>query len=190
MLLAALKLLEAPSGPVLEDFPEDAPVVGDEPPILACPWVPPADEAPIGDDRQLVDDFRMELTSLRPWYDRALKLRGRTTVGLSRLAPEAFPDFFGAFLEGGLPESPRADVSLDFALRYVADDLKAWYYEAATAQPGAVALTSDQVDAWFWHETVAGKLLRAVRDVCLRSRDEAIKRTGAGTIVPVKHLEG
>ena len=190
MLLAALKLLEAPAGPLIEDFPEDAPVTGDTPPVLACPWVPPSMEETTDDSQKLVADFRLELTSLRPWYDRALKLRGRTTVGLSRLAAEAFPDFFAAFLEGGLPQSPRADVSLDFALRYVADDLKAYYYEAATAQPGAAALTSDRVDAWFWRETVEGKLLRAVRDVCLQSQDEAVKRTGAGTIVPVKHLGG
>jgi len=186
--MSALAMLAAPAGPVLEDFLEDAPVTGGEPVVLACPWIPAQVEAETGGAARLCDDFRMEMNSLRTWYDRAHKERGRTVVGNSRLAPEALPDFLCAFLEGGLPENPRGDVSIDFELRYATDDVKAYYYEAATAQPGADTLTSDQVDAWFWHETVAGKLLRAVRDVCLQSQDESLKRTGGGAIVPAKHL--
>ncbi|MBW2613512.1 MAG: hypothetical protein JRE12_14305, partial [Deltaproteobacteria bacterium] len=37
VLMAALKLLEAPKGPVLEDFPEEAPVSNDTVVALACP---------------------------------------------------------------------------------------------------------------------------------------------------------
>jgi hypothetical protein len=37
VLRAALQLLEAPSGPVVVDFPEDAPPVADDATPLACP---------------------------------------------------------------------------------------------------------------------------------------------------------
>jgi hypothetical protein len=37
VLLAALKLLEADAGPLLEDFPEDAPVSDTPVSALACP---------------------------------------------------------------------------------------------------------------------------------------------------------
>ena len=189
MLREALYLFEAPSGPIIEDFPNDAPGSLGEPVVLACPYVPPqGEETAAGDTEELCRQFRLEVTSMRNWYDRALRVRGRTLVGLSRLAPEAFADFLCPLLEGRLPESRRADVSLDFELRYATDDVKTYYYEAATAQPGADELTSEQVDAWFWNETVAGKLLRAVREVCLQSQDEALKRTAGGAIVPVKHL--
>ena len=189
VLREALRLLEAPDGPVIVDFPEDAPLSTGEPVVLACPYVPPrGEETAGGDAEELCRQFRLEVTSMRTWYDRALKQRGRTMVGLSRLAPGAFADFLCPFLEGRLPENARGDVSLDYELRYTADDVKAYYYEAATAQPGADELTSTQIDAWFWNETVAGKLLRSVREVCLQSQDEAIKRTARGVLVPMKQL--
>jgi len=37
VLMALLKTLEAPKGPMIEDFPEDLPEITGEPAVLACP---------------------------------------------------------------------------------------------------------------------------------------------------------
>ncbi len=57
------------------------------------------------------------------------------------------------------------------ALRFLADDLKALYGEAA--QASGAAPSSLQVDTWFWRQTFAGQLLIALRDVALSSRNNA-----------------
>jgi len=64
--------------------------------------------------------------------------------------------------------------------------LKAYYYEAISAQPGVNSLTPEDADRWFWGETVAGKVLRAVSKACAQSEDALMKRTAIGQIVPLK----
>jgi len=45
VLLAALKLLEAPSGPLIDDFPEDVPAAAEGISALACPLKLACEEA-------------------------------------------------------------------------------------------------------------------------------------------------
>lgn len=186
--MAALNLLEAPKGPLLIDFPDDAPVSGGEPIILACPYVPQKDDVNSTQTDLLCKAFKTEMTSMRPWYERALKERGRTIVGVSKLTPEAIADFLCSFLESSTPQNPREDVSLAYELKYAVDDLKAYYYEAITAQPGADVLTSEALDKWFWEDTVAGKMLRSVRKACLNSEDKLLKQTATRRIIPKNKL--
>jgi hypothetical protein len=72
------------------------------------------------------------------------------------------------------------------ALRFLCDDVKALYGEAAQAE-GAVP-SSLQVDAWFWRRTAAGQLLIALRDVALSSENNALRTVGARFFVPVPWL--
>ncbi|MBI4330978.1 MAG: hypothetical protein HY673_06840 [Chloroflexi bacterium] len=189
VLVAALELLEAPAGPVLADFPEDAPSSTNEPIILACPYVPPSEGMDgASETERLCRTFKAEVTSIRPWYDRAKKERGRTIVGVSKLNTEAIVEFLWSFLEGGVPPNPRQDVSLSFELRYAADDLKAYYYEAITALPGADGMTTGALDKWFWQDTLASKVLRRVREACLKSEDETLRNAGGRQIVPARML--
>lgn len=58
---------------------------------------------------------------------------GRTMVGNSRLAPEAWAPFAVPFLSGEIPENPVAGLSPALVDRYVADDMKSLYAEAAQA---------------------------------------------------------
>jgi hypothetical protein len=54
-------------------------------------------------------------------------------------------------------------------LRYVCDDLKAFYHEARLAQyPDH---DGQRVETWFWHETAVGDLIRRVRDRAKASGD-------------------
>jgi hypothetical protein len=85
------------------------------------------------------------------------------------------------FLAGELPGVVGHDTPA-FALRFLCDDVKALYGEAAQAE-GAVP-SSLQVDTWFWQQTVAGALLIALRDVALSSENNAVKTVGGRFLVP------
>ncbi len=186
--MAALKLLEAPSGPVIEDFPEDAPPSKESITTLSCPVDFAQADADLTKTEQLCGALKREIASLRPWHELALKSRGRTTVGVSGMDVDVIPDFICSFLGDGLPENPRKDVSLPYTLNFVTDDLKAYYYEAMTAQPGQESPSSEVLSNWFWDETVAGKVLRAVKAVCKKSEDGMMRIVGALLIVPAAQV--
>src|SRR5688572_11517010 len=77
-----LRLFERTSGPVLEDFPEDAPAAqSDAESGFACPVT----FVKAADDRDLAAAVLGEIAQLAPWYDLALKRRGRTSFGISGL---------------------------------------------------------------------------------------------------------
>jgi hypothetical protein len=185
VLLAALKLLEASSGPELEDFPEDAPASGDISAVWACPVNLSVEKANLSNTEQLREAFKREIILLRSWYDLAVKMRGRTTVGVSGLNLDVISDFVSAFLENGIPENPRRDLPLGLVLKLAVDDLKAYYFEAVTAQPGQGPPGSDRLADWFWGETVAAKVLLTVKQSCLNSNDTILKSVGARLLIPM-----
>lgn len=175
VLLAALKLFERANGPIIEDFPEDAPTTGEEITGLACPVDFSQEETVLTETESLLTALKKEILSLRPWYDLSVQKHGRTTVGISGVALDAFADFIGAFLEGKTPENPRKDISLPYTLNFVTDDLKAYYFEAAMMQPGQESTSSRVLSDWFYQETVAGKVLFALRDTCIESEDRLMR---------------
>jgi hypothetical protein len=185
VLLAALKLLEASSGPVLEDFPEDATASGDISAVWACPVNLSGEKANLSNAEQLREAFKREMILLRSWYDLAVKKRGRTTVGVSGLNLDAIGDFISAFLENGIPENPRRDLPLGLMLKLAVDDLKAYYFEAVTAQPGQGLPGSDRLADWFWGETVAAKVLFTVKQSCLNSNDAMLQAVGTRLLIPM-----
>jgi hypothetical protein len=76
----------------------------------------------------------------------------------------------------------RADLGIALSLRLACEDIKAYYLESVNAQPGRRA--AQEAQAWFWRETVAGRMLVRLRGVCLASEDAAIRQFGAGNVVP------
>ena len=186
VLVAALKLLEAESGPVLEDFPEDAPVdaAADAPAPLACPVSFPAFHTDQSLAEQKRETLRTEMEQLRSWYDIAVSKWGRTTVGVSGLDLDPLADFICAFMEPSPPPSYRPDLPLDQALRLAVNDLKAFYTEALTAQPGQSASDSSRIADWFWGDTTAGKLLVEVKTICEQSDDPGLRFVGRVNLVP------
>ena len=98
---------------------------------------------------------------LNPWYDMAVSARGRTTVGISGLAVEDAVGLIARFLDGEVPDNPRGDVKLSETLKLAVDDVKAFYREAAAAQPGRN--TGNEVNDWFYGETAAGRALFALK---------------------------
>ncbi len=183
--MAALQLLESPSGPILSDFPEEPPPSDYSMTGWSCP-INLSDESPDPTDKQkLRAAFKREINRMQSWYDLALKRRGRTTFGLSGLAPEAVADFIGGFLDGAIPENPREDLPLAFALKLAVDDLKSYYFEAAEGEPGESTPGSAELSDWFWKQTVAARVLRAVKESCQSSDDQMLQITGTRLIIPV-----
>ncbi len=184
VIRAALALLERVDGPViLEDFPDDPPGLKD-----TADWSPPAMTsakvftAPA--DWQAA--FAAELTALLPLWQTAQARFGRTSVGLSRQAPDAWPKFAAAVLGGELPITAGLDTAA-LSTRFLCDDVKALYGEAAQAigpKP-----SPRQVDTWFWRNTVAGGLLRALRLTAMESDNNALKTVGGRFFVPTPWVE-
>jgi len=187
VLLGVLKLLEAESGPVFEDFPHEAPVPADQITTLACPVSFKGKAAQLSESEKLVDAFKQEIAGLRNWYDMAVEKRGRTTVGVSGLSMDQIANLIGEFLAGRTPQNPRDDVSLGYAVNLAIDDLKAYYTEAVTAQPGQQSPSSKVLNEWFWKETAASKVIYALKDICLNSEDNVLKLLGIVLLVPVEY---
>ena len=167
VLVQAFALLERPSGPVLEEFPEDVVPAG----------------APPGPPTERPADAAFELTSLRGYYTQFVERHGRSAVGLSGVPQTRFRglvrllEHYAEGEEIDAPERP-ADVSFLQYLRYVSDDLKAFYREARLAQyPNA---DGPAVEAWFWYETAVGDLIRRVRDRVKASGDPNAKTIAFG----------
>ena len=178
VLLAALRLLEAPSGPVLADYPEDAPATAvDDAEGQVCP-VAFGKQA---DGNDLGALFLSEVTALAPWHDLARERRGRSAVGLSDVPIEQAAGMLDAFLKGQ-PVSSREGTTLGQTLKLACEDVRTYYYEAAAARPGEPDARA--VQDWFWNETAAGRVMLAFRKLSATSEDKSVQRLSATSIVP------
>ena len=189
VLQSALELIEVPKGPVLIDFPYDAPV-SDEPSVLACPVFFPAPVTDLNDMEQLNVTLQREVSELRSWYNMAVNKNGRTTVGVSGLDPEAIGAFLGAFFDEEIPESPRADISSFQLLKFVIKDLKAYYYEAMAAQTGHASAIGTVLPEWLWSETTMGKVFFALHENWRESEDSNKRLFSVIRLVPTSYLAG
>ena len=180
VLVAVLGLLEAKSGPVLDDYPEDAPRPPDEElEGFACPFTlsrPP-------EKSDLAGELQREIAELVPWHQLSRKERGRTTAGMSGLTAESAARFVTDLIAEPSIPSYRDDLTPAGALRLVCHDLKAYYFEAAAAQPGARAAM--EAEQWFWRETVIGQVFFKLREVCMAGEDKALRHFGAKNVVPM-----
>ncbi len=168
---------------MLEDFPEDEPE-SNEVAVLACPVNFACDTESAGDDDKLRAAFRREITAMRPWYDMAVNKWQRTTVGVSGIGLENLSDFIYAFIKGEPPENPRDDLPMASTLKFAVEDLKSYYFEGMTSQPGQANASSKMLQDWFWDKTVCGKVFLALKKVCETSPDDMIKMIGSHFIVP------
>ncbi len=182
VLLAALRLLDAPNthGPLLEDFTEEAPqtaAVADEA-AFACPVSFSRNAQPLSDREALLQ----EIDELASWHRVARERRGRTTAVLSGLSAAQAAVYLVDFIENNETPLYRAELARGLSLRLACEDIKAYYLEAVNAQPGRQA--AQQAHAWFWRDTVAGRVFIKLRTVCLASTDDTVKQFGLGNLVP------
>ena len=183
---AALALLERPSGPVLEDYPLEAPRSEAGPEAWACPIALPAPEPGETAGERLARRVLDEVARLRPWFEEGRRTRGRTTFGVSGLAPEAIDGLVETLArfaagedvtppEGATPAVPRL-------LRYLADDARSFYVEAATAQPSSTPPSGEELARCLYTETTLGEVLFRVRARLAASDDPAEQRAQGGLV--------
>ena len=145
VIAAALDLLARPSGPVLEDFPEDAPPVEAE----ATPACPVSFPQPADTDTwrgRLTEEFAL----LKPRHELGRRRRqGRTLVSASERAVQDNLQRLGELLDAG-----RLPVDELKWFKLAIEDAKAYYIEALTAQPGLH--DHQQVHNWLWQDTQLG----------------------------------
>jgi len=189
VLLAALRLLEAPAGPVLEDFPEDAPAeaaAGGDDEGWVCPIPLAGVAAAQADGPRAV--LAEEIARLQPWYDLAVARRGRSTFGAAGLTIGEIAEVLLAFLAGDTPAGPRPGSAPGDLLKLASEDLKAFYAEAATAEPGRRKASGTEVQDWFWGGTAAGRLLLDLKPVCLQSADKLVRAVAMHALIPRAQL--
>lgn len=145
----ALDLLEREEGPVLEDFPLDAPAVT----VEQAPACPISFAKPTLNDDSWKSRLRNELQEMKPWYDLSRRRRGRTTVGICTSNIDEIFEGLATWLDD--QDGPFPDLKW---FKYAIEDAKAYYGEALTAQPGDYppALVLQQL----WHETTLGAGLK------------------------------
>ncbi len=93
--------------------------------------------------------------------------------------------FLSAIFWAGYLQAPVMRLPFPVALRLAAQDLKAFYFEAVIAKPGATVPQSGEFNNWFWQETTAGKILKAVKERCLTETDKALRLAGILLLVPM-----
>ena len=142
----ALGLLDAEQGPVLEDYPIDLPNIDTPPP--ACP----VSFQRKRDDESWYGRLSKELGALTPWYELGLKRRGRTTVGVCESSiPDIVVDVT-TWADDAAQPFPEPSW-----LKLALEDLKSFYSEAITAQPGDYE--AGYSDALIFDDTVLGELI-------------------------------
>ena len=186
VLQAALELMDAESGPVLEDYPEDVPpeLAGVDFTGMSCPIDLPQ---PSSVEHGIVEDLLQELRQVAPWYDLAVDQRGRTTVGISDLDIQQAGRFLAGFIEDEATPAPHGDLTTARLLKLVCEDLKAYYSEAASAQPGMSA--SIAVEHWLFNETVLGKLLWQLRNTGTEHEDDETRFFARRSLIPDRQVQ-
>lgn len=177
----ALQLLARTDGPVLEDFPDDAPPdnLFHASEDIACPVSFPR-LMRTGSIAARLDD---EISQLQAWHALAVRARRRTTLGVTGCSPNQL----GAFIASWLTEAPAQvlhDPAVEpaVALKLATDELKAFYFEAKAAQPGQH--TASSLQDWFWFGTTAGEALLTLREKLGRDGDPAFKGLATLSMVP------
>ena len=182
VLQATLDLFAAPEGPVLVDYPEDAPGGGnDDMEGLACPM---RFDAPAAGDETLEMAVLREIQELQPWYDLVCERRQRTTVGVTGLAIEEVARTLTRWLAPSPPVEVVNGQTPAAMLKLAVEDLKAFYFEAAAGQPQGDAIGSKQLADWFWEETSAARLFLELRTRLIPDDDPALRWLGHNSVVP------
>ena len=179
VILAALRLLERETGPVIiVDFPETTRATPD--PAWRPPFIPAA--VATGPADSLAARLEAESVLLRDAHQRWVAQHHRTTVGLSGLPIGECARYVADWLRGRAPPSPREGFSAPLILRFAVDDVKAYWLEAAAV--GAAKPSSRQLGDWFWNETAAGAAIYALRAALQESEDERLRLIVSNFMVP------
>jgi len=179
VLEAGLGLLARSDVPVLENFSDqDYRTVNEKTDCWSCPvnlpprtcWIKYPSEA-----------LAREISLLAPCRVSNNAKTGRTVFGVSGLDVHEIVTFINSFIADQSIAFSGKDESLAQKLKFAADDLKVWYYEAASLQPGTI---SEEISEWFWCETAAGETLLQLASLMKISNEKQLTIIGNKGIVP------
>ncbi|MDE2744833.1 MAG: hypothetical protein OXI41_02445 [Chloroflexota bacterium] len=184
VLLSALRLLESATATTIADYPHDAPISGDDPWACAIMITPPE---PANETEALRGQLIEEVRQLEPWHNESRKRRGRTTVGISGASLEQV-ESLAALLADFATGAESSDGEIDWnhpmpmRLKFASDDLRAFYHEAATAQPDASYPTDADLNDWLFNQTLLGTVLRQIVGRMRESDDRRLSGMVLGMI--------
>ncbi|MBM3396276.1 MAG: hypothetical protein FJY37_16965 [Betaproteobacteria bacterium] len=181
VLRAALDLLDAHEAPATADFEEEAPGSVEVDEGAACPVNFSRPVLDADSNEALAASLQDEIEQLRPWHDLSRSRHGRTTVGVSGLTPEDAAAFVVSQLKSAFPQGDEATAHAR-QVKFVCDDLRAYYEESGAAQPGR--LTPAALERWYYLDTIAGKVLHRLRDRCMQSEAPALQHLGKLVLIP------
>lgn len=181
VLLDALVLLQESQWPVLKDFEQEAPAdqLGFYTETLVCPISFPTKDSGGSFEMRL----RNEIAQLQAWYTLAVQVKGRSTTGITGRTPEELGNFIASWLTDHEQKSiPNLDYPPAATLKLATDELKAFYYEAKSVQPGKHSF--DSIQEWFWFETTAGEVFIAIKEKVSHLEDPTFKGLSTTSLVP------
>ena len=167
VLRRTFALVNEPSGPALVDYPDVMEYDPDKDTSWSCPVTFPA-AVPETEADALAAQLKQEAQLLRPWFDEGLRQRGRTTVGTSGKDASYIDEMleilarFAVNTELKVPDGYAHPMPQ--LLRFITDDVRDFYNEAAISKPGAVFPTPGELLEWFFLTTVAGDVFYEVRE--------------------------
>ena len=179
VLKAALELLDA-EAPTIQTFPYTSNEAGD---AEAAAWVCPVSFAQASAEKSLQQRIEAEVQLLKPWFDLGIRERGYSAANASGLEMETLIRWLCEFLLDETPaQSPQPPAPLGVAFKLAVEDLKAFYMEAITVQPGKRRM--QEINDWFWDKTAAAELLWALRASLSQHPDDDLRLHAQFTLVP------
>ena len=186
VLRAGLQLLNSATEPTVADYERDAPM-GDPAGEWACAVALPQPE-PSDDADALAQGLLDEVRALAPWYDEGRRSRGRSSVGASGLDADQIELMAGELARFAGGAEPAGNGEAGWAhpapvrYKFMADDLRAFYHEAAAAQPGARPGSDADLNGWVFGQTQLGEVLRLAADRFQASGDQRVATLAIGLI--------
>ena len=189
VMRSAFDLLETATEPTIADYPHEAPNEAG-PGTWACPL-----NLPVADDPSHTGRLLAEVARLQPWADETRTARGRTLFGATGAKPDQVTEVaraLSSIADTGNIELPDSDVEWAIAMpllvRHLADDLRTFYHEAISAQPGDAAPNHDALNQWIFADTVLGDVLQTVArhlDASDNGEDKLVRRF----LIPEGHYQ-
>jgi hypothetical protein len=174
VLDAAFAMLDALSGPVLRDFPDDGRDEAGSP--LQASEIAPGSATALG----LAD----EVTAMRRYWETWEAREGRTSVGASRVNPQRFRGVvrFLEAIERGESDADTKERPPDIArhdfIRLAVSDLKVMYVEARLVTHPHESPNDRQ--RWLLGDTALGPFTRRLADVMNASPDQNMRDAAFG----------
>ena len=180
VLIVALNLLARDAGPVLEDYPQEAPPdeLKGAPEGMVCPVSFPTPRT----EGTLAEKLADEVSQLQAWHELAMHHRAGTTLGVTGMTPAEIVEYLSVWLNGGTPSWTCIGVTRGDTLKQACDELKAFYYEAKAMQPGHH--TPQSITHWFWLESAGGQTLLQIRNIATTSKEPSVKILATASLIP------